>query len=83
MKKTKVHPVFGVLASLSLIEFLRESEVESKERSDACAVEAMGVVAEAEVAMVLADAYTKMFGDNCLADIIARRDAYLDRIAQR
>lgn len=55
----------------------------SKERSDTCAVPAMGVVAEAEVAMVLADAYTQMFGDNCLADIIERRDAYLARIAKR
>lgn len=55
----------------------------SKERSDTCAVPAMGVVAEAEVAMVLADAYTQMFGDNCLSDIIARRDAYLDRIGAR
>lgn len=55
----------------------------SKERSDTCAVPAMGVVAEAEVAMVLADAYTRMFGDSCLADILQRRDAYLARIAQR
>ena len=55
----------------------------SKERSDTCAVPAMGVVAEAEVAMVLADAYTRMFGDNCLSDILQRRDAYLARIAQR
>lgn len=55
----------------------------SKERSDTCAVPAMGVVAEAEVAMVLADAYTRMFGDNCLSDIIQRRDAYLARIAER
>lgn len=55
----------------------------SKERSDTCAVPAMGVVAEAEVAMVLADAYTRMFGDNCMSDVLARRDAYLARIAQR
>lgn len=55
----------------------------SKERSDTCAVPAMGVVAEAEVAMVLADAYTQMFGDNCLSDILERRDAYLARIAKR
>ena len=55
----------------------------SKERSDTCAVPAMGVVAEAEVAMVLADAYTQMFGDNCLGDILARRDAYLERIGVR
>ena len=55
----------------------------SKERSDTCAVPAMGIVAEAEVAMVLADAYTQMFGDNCLGDILERRDAYLARINAR
>lgn len=55
----------------------------SKERSDTCAVPAMGVVAEAEVAMVLADAYTQMFGDNCMSDIKERISAYLERIQKR
>ena len=55
----------------------------SKERSDVCAVEACGVVAEAEIAMVLADAYLEKFGHDSLADIIAARDAYLARIAGR
>lgn len=53
----------------------------SKERSDVCAVPACGVVAEAEVAMVLADAYMQKFGADTLEDILAARDAYLQRIA--
>ena len=52
----------------------------SKERSDVCAVPAAAVVAEAEVALVLADAYTKKFGGDALVDILAARDAYLARI---
>lgn len=53
----------------------------SKERSDVCAVPAAAVVAEAEVAFVLADAYLEKFGADTLADIIASLDAYRERIA--
>jgi chorismate synthase len=52
------------------------------ERSDTCAVPAAGVVAEAEVALVLADAYTRMFGDTCVADIRASVDRYRERIGR-
>ncbi len=54
----------------------------SRERSDVCAVPAAAVVAEAEVAMVLADAYIEKFGGDALCDILAARDAYLSRIAR-
>ena len=54
----------------------------SKERSDVCAVPAAAVVAEAEVAMVLAEAYLDKFGHDALGDITAARDAYLARIAR-
>jgi chorismate synthase len=52
------------------------------ERSDTCAVPAAGVVAEAEVALVLADAYTRMFGDACVADIRVALDRYKARIGR-
>lgn len=52
------------------------------ERSDTCAVPAAGVVAEAEVALVLADAYTRMFGDTCVDDIRAALDRYRARIGR-
>jgi chorismate synthase len=54
----------------------------SKERSDVCAVPAAAVVAESEVALVLADAYLGKFGSDALVDILAARDAYLARIAR-
>jgi chorismate synthase len=59
-----------------------ESIDASKERSDVCAVPAAAVVAEAEVALVLADAYIKKFGGDALIDIVAARDAYLARISR-
>jgi chorismate synthase len=52
----------------------------SRERSDVCAVPAAAVVAEAEVAMVLAQAYLEKFGSDSLTDIIAACDAYRVRI---
>jgi len=52
----------------------------SKERSDTCAVPAAAVVAEAEVALVLADAYQEKFGHDDLADIVAAIDAYRRRL---
>ena len=54
----------------------------SKERSDVCAVPAAAVVAEAEVAFVLADAYLDKFGHDALCDILAARDAYVERITR-
>lgn len=52
----------------------------ARERSDVCAVPAAGVVCEAEVAMVLADAYCRKFGGDCVADMMVALDAYRARI---
>ena len=41
---------------------------------------AAAVVAEAEVAMVLADAYARMFGDTCVSDIVASVARYRERV---
>lgn len=52
----------------------------SRERSDVCAVPAAAVVAEAEVALVLADAYLDKFGRDAMSDILAALDAYRERV---
>lgn len=52
----------------------------SRERSDVCAVPAAAVVAEAEVALVLARAYLDTFGRTCVEDIVANIAAYRARI---
>lgn len=54
----------------------------SKERSDVCAVPAAAVVAEAEVAFVLARAYCEKFGSDALVDMLGALDAYRARIAR-
>lgn len=52
----------------------------SVERSDICAVESAGVVAEAGLSLVLADAVLEKFGGDSLGDIKAAYAAYRKRI---
>jgi chorismate synthase len=51
-----------------------------RERTDSCTVPAAGVVGEAMVALVLADAYRRKFGGDHLDDVRAAVDAYVERI---
>jgi chorismate synthase len=53
----------------------------ARERSDVCAVPAAAVVAEAEVALVLADAYQDLLGRANVADMQRALVAYRERIA--
>jgi chorismate synthase len=50
------------------------------ERSDVAAVEALSVVAEASVALVLAGAAREKFGGDSLADFVAAHRAYVERV---
>jgi chorismate synthase len=54
-----------------------------RERTDSCTVPAAGVVGEAMVAFVLADAYRAKFGGDHLNDVIVALDAYRERIGWR
>jgi chorismate synthase len=51
-----------------------------RERTDSCTVPAAGVVAEAMVALVLADAYRQKFGGDHIDDVLGAVSAYTDRI---
>ncbi len=54
-----------------------------RERTDSCTVPAAGVVGEAMVALVLADAYIQKFGGDHIDDARASLDAYCERIGWR
>lgn len=54
-----------------------------QERTDVCAVPAAGVVCEAVVALVLADAVLEMFGGDTLSDLESSVGRYRERIARR
>ncbi len=53
------------------------------ERSDVTAVPAVGVIAEAMVALVLADAYLEKFGGDALAETRRNYDGYLAQLDAR
>ncbi|TAK69755.1 MAG: chorismate synthase [Actinomycetota bacterium] len=53
------------------------------QRSDVCAVPAAGVVAEAMVALVLADAVTEKFGGDSVAETRRNVASYLDHLTVR
>jgi len=50
------------------------------ERSDVCVIPAAGVVAEAMLALVLADALTEKFGGDVVADLVAAIERYRERL---
>jgi len=54
-----------------------------RERTDSCTVPAAGVVGEAMVAFVVADAYRKKFGGDHIDDVRGALDAYRERIGWR
>ena len=54
-----------------------------RERSDVCAVPAAGIVGEAMVAIVLADAMLEKFGGDSIGEMRDNYDAYLARINDR
>jgi chorismate synthase len=60
----------------------KEQTVSFKERTDATAVPAMGVVAETMVALVLASEALRKFGGDSLAEVLRNRDAYLAHIEE-
>jgi chorismate synthase len=61
----------------------REPAQALRERTDSCTVPAAGVVGEAMVAFVLADAYRRKFGGDHIDDVHAAVRAYEERIGWR
>ena len=57
-----------------------ESAQALRERTDSCTVPAAGVVGEAMVALVLADAYRAKFGGDHIDDVLEALGAYRERI---
>jgi chorismate synthase len=68
------------LRSVDLIT--KEAVTAAVVRSDVCAVPAAGVIGEAMVAFVLADALLEKFGGDALGDVRAAYDAYLRRLRE-
>jgi chorismate synthase len=77
-------PISTLMSPLRSVDLatMRESPA-TVERSDVCAVPAAAVVAEAMVAIVLADAVLEKFGGDSIEELVANYEAANVRTAQR
>jgi len=79
--RAAMKPIPTLMTPLASFDLDSHAAVDaSRERSDVCAVPAAAVVAEAEVALVLANAYAAKFGGDCVADMVSAISAYRSRI---
>ena len=77
-------PISTLMKPLGTIDVATgEAASASVERSDVTAVPAMGVIAEAMLAFVVAEAAIEKFGGDSLREMKHNMDGYLERLAER
>ena len=82
--RAAMKPISTVPRALRTIDVATGEETRAiAQRSDVCAVPAAGVVAEAMVALVVADAVLEKFGGDSVPETRRNVEAYLDHLAVR
>jgi len=82
--RAAMKPISTVPRALRTVDVATgEAAVAINQRSDVCAVPAAGVVAEAMVALVLADAVLEKFGGDSVRETRRNVEAYLRRLEER
>ncbi|MDT4922609.1 MAG: chorismate synthase [Pseudonocardiales bacterium] len=82
--RAAMKPISTVPRALQTVDTATgEAAVAINQRSDVVAVPAAGVVAEAMVALVLAEAVLEKFGGDSVAETRRNADAYLKRLVER
>jgi chorismate synthase len=82
--KAAMKPISSLNRALSTVDVVTgEPATAINQRSDVCAVPAAAVVAEAMVALVLAEAATEKFGGDSVAEIRRNLTGYLDNLVIR
>jgi chorismate synthase len=82
--RAAMKPISTVPRALQTVDTATgEAAVAINQRSDVCAVPAAGVVAEAMVALVLAEAVIEKFGGDSVAETKRNVEAYLARLDER
>lgn len=82
--RVAMKPISTLMRPLDTVDVRTgEPAAAAAERSDVTAVPAMGVIAEAMTALVLADAFCEKFGGDSVAEMRRNYDAYLARVAER
>lgn len=76
-----VKPISTLGKGLQTIDLKTGEEVSARyERSDVCVVPAAGVIGESMLAFVLAGAFIKKFGSDCMRDIKQNYNNYMKRL---
>jgi len=82
--RVAMKPISTLMRPLATVDVATgESASATAERSDVTAVPAMGVIAEAMTAFVLAQAALEKFGGDSLAETRRNYDSYLSHVAER
>jgi chorismate synthase len=82
--RVAMKPISTLMKPLATVDVASgEAAAAVAERSDVTAVPAMGVIAEAMLALVLADAFLEKFGGDSLGETRRNHDAYLSHVAAR
>ncbi len=82
--RVAMKPISTLMSPLKTVNFATGAEANAQsERSDVTAVPAMGVIAEALVALVVADAVLEKFGGDSLSELQANLAGYLGRLGNR
>ena len=82
--RVAMKPISTLMSPLPTVDLATgQSASAQSERSDVTAVPAMGVIAEAMVALVLADAMLEKFGGDSLAEMRRNVDGYLAGLGAR
>ncbi len=82
--KVAMKPISTLMRPLSTVDLDSGGRAEAvAERSDVTAVPAMGVIAEAMVAFVVAQAFIEKFGGDSLAELRRNHDSYVSDVAAR
>ena len=82
--RVAMKPISTLMRPLGTVDVATGAAAQATaERSDVTAVPAMGVIAEAMAALVLADAMLEKFGGDSLGEIQRNLDGYLSHIAVR
>jgi chorismate synthase len=82
--RVAMKPISTLMRPLGTVDVATSAAAKATaERSDVTAVPAMGVIAEAMAALVLADAMLEKFGGDSLSEIQRNLDGYLSHVAGR
>jgi chorismate synthase len=82
--RVAMKPISTLMRPLGTVDMATGQAAQAvAERSDVTAVPAMGVIAEAMAAYVLADALLEKFGGDSLSEVRRNLDAYLRRLDER